>query len=215
MAGAAPGAPILVADWVGVSEEPKVTFADACQIVGGLPGYGKKLPVPRTWSSKVGPCSLLDMPFDAVGIGDGRGGPKGLTHLIDVVPTLDAEYDWEDIQGLCRQQNVGNLPAPFCPKGPCQVPFAMQLVITDSLTAFAAEGDAPKQCLIKHFVFDEKVSMEVAMPVIQGTAMRVSWGGQQSRRHESTAVHAHQAGRAAGALLGTGGVAREGAAHGR
>ena len=167
----------MVADWVGASEEPKITFAEACQISAGLPGYGKKLPVPKAWSSKVGPCSFLDMPFDAVGIGDGRGGPRSLTHLIDVVPTLDAEYDWEDIQGLCRQQNVGNLPAPFCPKGPCQVPFAMQLVITDSLAAFAAAGDAPKQRLIKHFVLDEKIFMDMAMPVIQGMGIATLGGG--------------------------------------
>lgn len=176
MEGAAPGAPILVADWLGVSEEPRITFADACQIVGGLPGYGTKRKAPKTWSLKVGPCSLLDMPFDAIGIGDGTSAPKNMTHLIDIIPTLEAEYDWEDIQGKCRQQIIGSLPDPFRPKGPCQVPFVMQLVITDSIMANAAAGDTPKQCLIKHFFFDEKVSMEVAMPVIQGTAMRVNWG---------------------------------------
>eukprot|EP00959_Pyramimonas_sp_CCMP1952_P063927 1335777-Pyramimonas_sp.AAC.1 len=96
------------------------------------------------------------MPFDAIGIGDARAAPHALTHLIDIIPNLDFEYDWEDIQGLCRQKDIGSLPEPFKPKGPCQVPFVMQLVITDSLMVGAADGDTPKQCLVKHFVFDEQ-----------------------------------------------------------
>jgi hypothetical protein len=101
-----PGHAETLAECIGVSVEPSVTFEDACAITKWLKGGDKLLPKYVFSETKVGPCTILEMPLSHLDLQQGGT----VMHLVDIVRNVDTNYQWDDIKGNLAQFKLGSLP---------------------------------------------------------------------------------------------------------
>ena len=167
-APAFPGGAATFAEYLGVSVEPKLSFERACDIAKGLKGGEKKLAKPVAVQWQVGQTKVVDLPIAPLD----TQATKSVKHLIDMVPNLKPDYDWQEISGLMLQHKIGSLPQPFAPKGPVPYPFHMQILIVEG-----QNPDAPTElCLLKHHIFAGNVKSEIVTALIQGMGMCIKFG---------------------------------------
>jgi hypothetical protein len=160
---------LTLADSLGMSVEPKMTFEMACDISRGLKGGTVILKIPIACEKPLGLTKIVDLPMRMM-----DDATLKVKHLIDIIPDIPV-YDWMEIKGLLLQHKFDRLPEPFRPKATIPVPFTMQVIAVSSQD----EGGSDKVFLLKHFIFDSMQKVGIVKPVLQGQAHTVNFGGNQ------------------------------------
>jgi hypothetical protein len=155
-----------LADNLGISVEPRVTFNLASEIARGLKGGTKQLPIPVAKENPIGLTKILDLPLRLL-----DDSATKMKHLVDIVTDVP-KYDWNEIKGLALQHKLDRLPEPFRPKSTVPVPFVMQIIIVDGQDL---DGSA-KVFLLKHFIFEQGQQASIVKPVLQGQGHVVNFG---------------------------------------
>lgn len=168
---AADGSVPSLADMLGVSVEPKMSFERAVNISKGLKGGVKKLARPVVRDLPLGQTKVLDLPLIPIE----PNVTKTVKHLIDIITCVPKDHDWQAISSYMLQNKIDRLPTPFAPKSPAPVPFHTQLVLVEG----QCQDDATSLLLLKEFVFEAPHKVELIMPLVHGQAHRVNSGGNQ------------------------------------
>ena len=149
-----------LAQHLGLSVEPKLSFERATEIARGLKGGEKKLAVPVVREAPLGQTKVLDLPLRAWD----PNGPQQIKHVVDLVTEVPGDYDWKAISSHMSQNRVDLLPGVFAPKGPVPFTYYMQLILVSGQQQTAPDAFF----LLKDCLFEQPQKRDVATPLIHG-----------------------------------------------
>ena len=92
---------------------------------------------------------------------DPRRNAQNLTHVVDIVPNVRVEYEWEDVKVRMGNEEFENLPGPLSTKGPGDKAVDVQLVIVP-------EGNG-LVTIVKHLIMKDRANHAEISAVAHGT----------------------------------------------
>ena len=170
---AALGAPESLAEMLEIEEDTPVDFAMVLKIVHGM--VAKKLQRPEIADVEVRSVKIENLPLTDVP-GPGERAKKSIMHLVEVLKGIDDDFDRDSIAALIVQNEPMKLPSVLCPKKAIVHPFVMNFNI---IPLEKSEGSAAKCDIIKHYVFDNPVPMQVAMEMLHGQPLVINYGSNK------------------------------------
>ena len=159
------GAPQTLADVLEIEEDKPFDFASILKVVHGM--QMKKLKQPDFAD---GPVRLIRIP--QLPLKPTSGVTKGtVQHFVDVIMNAGDTFDRAGVQSLLMQEDYVSLPAPLCPKKAIAHKFLL------SLNIIPTRGG--KCDIVKHYVFEGFVPVQVAEEIVQGVGHQIDYGSNK------------------------------------
>jgi len=128
-------------DGLKLKQHPKpsriVAFSDFRKLANILETNVTQTKDAESKSSEIADLNMLDL--------DERR-CKNLSHLIGVCIDVEAQYDFNAVVGMMKNNDYDHLPAPLGPRSPFAVGYTMQLVVLDA-------HEPGRYVILKHYNF--------------------------------------------------------------
>ena len=161
------GAPESLKDQLELEDDVPIAYDTAVRVTSQLKVENLKTADYYEMAKRKVPVSSLCVNDPSAG-----AAKTPVTHLLDLIFDVEDTFDKQNIVALCKGKSYGQSPAPFCPKEPIAFTFRLNICVLER----DGEGDPKKIDILKHFIFENKPTLEVALKVIQGHAKLINFG---------------------------------------